>query len=199
TSATQTSGGFIGSTGSYIGGGTTVGGQPNNPTGQQPVYAGQMPSPYNTAPGSNAQPPGFPNPANTTGQANPALGMINNILTSPRPGGLAGIQQQNQIGGGQGIAGVASNLDADSIMEYADHTNYSEWEFIYDGKYMPPPDPRQGTGGTPVNQMGSMPGGGPGGTPVSQMASPGGFGQSMGGPGGFGQNQQQPGQQGQPG
>jgi type II secretory pathway pseudopilin PulG len=173
-------GGFVGTGGSFVGGGTAVGSQPNNPTGAQPVYAGQPP-PYPTAPGANGQPPGFPNPANTTGgpQANSAVSMINNLLTSPRPGGLAGIQQQQGGGiGGSGIAGVASNLDADSIMSYADHTNYSEWEFVFNGQYTQPPNPSQGNGGTAVNQMGNMAGSSPPGTPIGQQPgqrSPQGF------------------------
>jgi type II secretory pathway pseudopilin PulG len=177
-------GGFVGSGNPFVGGGQPVGSQPNNPAGGQPVYAGQMP--YSTAPGANGSPPGFPNPGATTGQPNAAVNMINSILTSPRPGGLAGIQGQSAMGGGAGIAGIASNLDADSIMVYADHTNYSEWEFIYDGKFMPPPDPRQGTGGTPVSQMGNMAGSSPPGTPIGGQ-QPGQLAQS-GQPG-------QPGQQ----
>jgi type II secretory pathway pseudopilin PulG len=167
-------GGFVGSGGSFIGGGQAVGAQPNNPTGAGQVYAGQNP-PYSTTPGAQGNPPGFPNPGAQTGgaQNNPAIGMINNLLTSPRPGGLAGIQQQNAMGGGAGIAGVASNLDADSIMVYADHTNYSEWEFIFDGKFVPPPMPNSGAGGTTVNQMGNMAGSSSPGTPIGQQGNQG--------------------------
>ncbi len=169
---------FVGSGTPFLGGGSPVGAQPNNPAGTNPVYAGQNPA-YPTAAGSNGAAPGFPNPGATTGQANQAAGMINSILTSPRPGGLAGIQSQAGVsGGGVGIAGVASTLDADSIMEYADHTNYSEWEFIYDGRWQPPADPRQGNGGTAVSQMGNMSGSSPPGsaigTPIgAQGAQPG--------------------------
>lgn len=177
----QNGGGFVGTGGSFVGGGGSVGSQPNNPTGTSPIYAGQQP-PYPTAPGSNGNPPGFPNPGNTPGgpQNGQALNMINNILTSPRPGGLAGVQSQaaGGFGGGAGIAGVASNLDADSIMTYADHTNYSEWEFVFNGQFTPPPNPSQGTVGTSVASMGNMSGSSPPGTPIGG---------------------QQPGQQGQPG
>ncbi|HWC98920.1 MAG TPA: type II secretion system protein [Candidatus Sulfopaludibacter sp.] len=181
-SATPNTGGFVGTGGSFIGGGQAPGSQPNNPTGAQPVYAGQ--TPYPTAAGANGTPPGFPQPGATTGQANPAVGMINSLLTSPRPGGLAGIQAQNTMGGGAGIAGVASNLDADSIMTYADHTNYSEWEFVYDGRFVPPPPPNSGSGGTAVNQMGNMAGSSSPGTPIG---------------GGMGGTQLRQGQQGQAG
>jgi type II secretory pathway pseudopilin PulG len=193
-------GGFVGSGGSFIGGGQPVGAQPNNPTGAGQVYAGQNPA-YPTTAGSQGNPPGFPNPGTQTGAAqnNQAIGMINNLLTTPRPGGLAGIQQQNALGGGAGIAGVASNLDADSIMVYADHTNYSEWEFIFDGKFVPPPMPNSGAGGTTVNQMGNMAGSSPPGTPMGQQpgqqgqrgpmgqgAQQGGMGNGLGMQGGAG-------------
>jgi len=193
--ANSSSGGLFGNnSGSPIGTGGAVGAQANNPTGQAGVYAGrtQLPglpgnpvstqfggvSPYNTAAGANGSAPGYPQPGVNTGtqpgQSNAAIGMINQILTSPRPGGLAGIQAANgqptTIGGG--IAGFASTVDADSIMVYNDHTNYSEWEFIFDPtKWVRPPNPNQGAVGTPVNQIGSMPTGGPGGTPVSAMSS----------------------------
>ena len=190
-SPAQNTGGFVGSGGAFIGGGQAVGAQPNNPTGTNPVYAGQPA--YPTAPGSNGPAPGFPNPGATTGgpQNNQAIGMINQILTSPRPGGLAGVQQQNAMGGGQGIAGVASTVDADSIMEYTDHTNYSEWEFIFDGKWQPPAMPSSGAGGTSVNQMANTSGRSSPGTPIG-----GGMAGTTGGPQG-----QQPGQgaQGQQG
>jgi hypothetical protein len=129
-------------------------------------------------------------------QQNQAIGLINGILTTPRPGGFAGIQNGpygagagqtvpagtqpnatfstgfgstpgspigtpigssgNTIGGG--IAGVASNADADSIMVYDDHTNYSQWEFVFDPtKWHAPPNPNQGTIGTSAAQLGSSP------------------------------------------
>jgi len=82
-------GGFVGSGGSFVGGGSGVGSTPNNPSGGQPVYAGQNPA-YPTTPGSNGTAPGFPNPGAAPGQSNQAIGMINSILTSPRPGGNSG-------------------------------------------------------------------------------------------------------------
>lgn len=233
-------------TGGLVGSMGGVGSQPNNPTGQPGVYAGQtqfpgLPgnpvnsqaggvSPYNTAPGANGAAPGYPQPGANTGaqpgQSNAAIGMINQILTSPRPGGLAGLQNApNGMPGqtiGGGIAGFASTLDADSIMVYNDHTDYAQWEFIFDPtKWHAPPNPNQGTVGTSISSIGSMPGPNTG-TPVSAMgsmgaspmgASPVGGAMGMaGGPGtmpgpgstfgagGFGQSGQQPGQQpGQPG
>lgn len=62
--------------------------------------------------------------------------LINNLLTKPRPGGLAGIQAQNQQGGQQafqeGIAGVASKAERSGVKVYKERTLYNEWEFVYD-------------------------------------------------------------------
>jgi hypothetical protein len=113
---------------------------------------------------------------------NAAAAMIQQILTQPRPGGMPTPGQGTQIGGG--IAGFASKDDDDSIMVYNDHTNYGDWEFIFDyTKYRPPANPLQGGQGTPASQLGSTPGS-PLGTPASQLGStPGsGFGQSPGAP-----------------
>jgi hypothetical protein len=87
-------------------------------------------SPYSTNPGSN-------NNANTgfgqQGQQGSPAQMINNLLTSPRPGGApAG------IGGGMtgtvvgGLAGVASTYRGHGIKRYADQDEYQKWEFFYD-------------------------------------------------------------------
>lgn len=100
---------------------------------------------YSTQPGVGGAPvpgpttfpqPGYqPLPSEPT--QNPALQIIRDILTKPRPGGLAGIQQQQASAGGQqvlggGIAGVASTLEAEGIMVYNDRSKYNEWEFVYD-------------------------------------------------------------------
>ncbi len=69
------------------------------------------------------------------GSASPALGMIQQILTTPRPGGLQGLAGGNATGGqvvGGGIAGVATTLEAEGIMVYNERTKYQEWEFLYD-------------------------------------------------------------------
>jgi len=99
---------------------------------------------YSTQPGVGGAPapgrqtfqqPGY-QPAPTEPGQNPALQIIRDILTKPRPGGLAGIQQQSGAAGGQiiggGIAGVASTLEAEGILVYNDRTKYNEWEFVYD-------------------------------------------------------------------
>jgi uncharacterized membrane protein YgcG len=180
-------GSYVGGGGSYVGGGTYVGGgspvgsQPNAPGAvagypgqpQQPIQPGAFPGvpgmpvnsqtggvsaqPYPTAPGSQGAPPQFGQPGTTTGQPNAAADMIRQILTSPRPGGLQGLQQAAAGGQalGSGMAGVASTSEAESIMIYNDHQAYNEWEFIFDytKDSKLPADPRQGTVGTPANQM----------------------------------------------
>ncbi len=87
-----------------------------------------------------------------------AANMINQILTSPRPGGLNGLQNGppgvNTAGGpltagggittagttsapqqtviGAGLAGVASKREQEGIKEYNTRKKYNEWEFVYD-------------------------------------------------------------------
>ena len=95
--------------------------------------------------------------------------MINDILTRPRPGGLPNQPTQGvgqMIGGG--IAGVASNSDAEGIKVYNEKTNYKEWEFLYDYTKDRGPAGGQMGMGTPANQVG---------TPVNQMGQPPGIGQ----------------------
>jgi hypothetical protein len=85
--------------------------------------------------------------------------MINQLLTSPRPGGLPGFGGAQIAGApgapvsptasptaapaaatattnpqtiGGGIAGVASKLEQKGIKLYKDKKKYNEWEFVYD-------------------------------------------------------------------
>jgi hypothetical protein len=117
-----------------------------------PQFPGQLGNPVNSVnpPDSSGGLPS-PQPGTTPGaQPNP-LDMINRMLTQPRPNGppTANPTSGNTIGGG--IAGFASKLDADSIMTCADHTNYTEWEFIFDpSKWKGPADPRKTLVGTPA-------------------------------------------------
>jgi hypothetical protein len=121
---------------------------------------GVSPSPYPTTAGANGMPPGFPQPGTNPQGSNAAQNMIQNILSSPRPGGMpttSGSSGGLTIGGG--IAGVASKADAEGIMVYNDHTNYKEWEFIFDPtKWKPPANPLAGAGtnGTPAAQIGNL-------------------------------------------
>jgi hypothetical protein len=134
--------------------------QPGQPGQPQPgqLQPGQLPN----MPGTN-QPPGanpnqigggisnqigggYPNNAvtsnnqlgnngpNPTGQQNPALTLINNLLTQPRPQGAP--VGTSMPGGtiGAGIAGVASKFEGDSIKVYNEREKYDEWEFVYDMK-----------------------------------------------------------------
>lgn len=134
----------------------TPGGRP------QPATPSPEP-PYSTRPGVGGAPlPGqspFPQPGlqpvPSEAAQNPALQLIRDILTKPRPGGLAAVQQQQQAptpGGqimGGGIAGVASTLEAEAIMVYNERSKYNEWEFIYDFRKDP----------VRMRQLGVAPGG----------------------------------------
>jgi hypothetical protein len=105
-----------------------------------------------------------------------AAGMINNILTTPRPGGMPTTMPGATIGGG--IAGVASKYEAEGIMVINQRTKINEWEYIFDAtKYRAPPNPVTGTLGTPQQQMG------PGGTTTAPGATPTGASPATGGPG----------------
>jgi hypothetical protein len=123
---------------------------------------------------------------------------------------------------GNGMAGVASKLDADSIMVCADHTNYKEWEFIYDPSQWKPPAKPNTQVGVPIGNsqnsassgssgpvgssaIGSSPfGGSPiGNNPIGQPGTTGAFGAGNittggpgGGPGGTGPTTATQGQQG---
>ncbi len=118
----------------------TTGGPPQQPTpAPEPAFPAQ-PGVGTPRPGYSPFPqPGLqPLPAEPA--QNPALQLIRDLLTRPRPGGLAAVQPQQQqqaatpagqiLGGG--IAGVASTLEAEAIMVYNERTKYNEWEFIYD-------------------------------------------------------------------
>jgi hypothetical protein len=68
---------------------------------------------------------------------NPAAQLISNLLTRPRPGGLAGIvaaqqagQQQSAFAGG--IAGVASEAEDRGVKVYQGREQYNQWDFVYD-------------------------------------------------------------------
>lgn len=79
-----------------------------------------------------------PNGQLPAGAPNNASALIQGLLTTPRPGGLAGLQagaaqagQQGQIVGG-GIAGIASNHKGLGIKIYHDQDEFPKWEFVYD-------------------------------------------------------------------
>ena len=61
--------------------------------------------------------------------------LIQGLLTSPRPGGLAGLPSAQQGAGqiiGGGIAGVASTYKGTGIKVYNDQEEFPKWEFVYD-------------------------------------------------------------------
>jgi type II secretory pathway pseudopilin PulG len=174
-------------------GSTMPGFQPGQFPGQSPQYPGMpgmpvnsqtggvSPVPYPIQPGSQGQPPNFGQPG-MQGAVNPAqqaaaAAIINQILMTPNPRGLAGIQNaQNGIMGG-GIAGVASKEESDSIMIYNDREKYNEWEFVYDPtKEKPLPNPNGGgTMPMPGFQTGSntfAPGPSPGGAGATMTPAP---------------------------
>jgi type II secretory pathway pseudopilin PulG len=119
------------------------------PYGQAPVVVApgqsaiQQAGPSAAQPSSPTQPTGAPGSFNQPGAigtpgapgSNPIAPLLNAILRTPNPGGLAAIQSANSAGGqqiGGGIAGVASKLEAEGIKVYNDRTKYNEWEFVYD-------------------------------------------------------------------
>ena len=106
--------------------------------------------------------PGIPGAQGSqNGAQSAAAGMINSLLTTPRPGGMPTTMPGAALGGG--IAGVASKFEAPGIMVINERTKINEWEYIFDAtKYRPPPNPLTGpaampaqgqTNGTPASQM----------------------------------------------
>ena len=172
----------------------------------QTGYPGQ--SPYSTQPGANGlgatfQQPGMTATGTPAGVPTDAQKMIQTLLTSPRQGGMPG-QPAGSVGQtiGGGIAGVASTADDEGIKIYKDHTNYKEWEFIYDYTKDGGPNSSLANGNLPQNtnqngpsglnnnnSPGNSPGGGPTGPPPT---STGPFGQTPFGQPPFGQPQMPP-------
>ncbi len=93
-----------------------------------------------------------------------AASVIGRLLTTPRPGGLAGIQgqqrggalAQGQQGGAsfqEGIAGVASKSEElGAVKVYKGMETYQEWEFVYDYRQ----DSGMGPMGAAAAQGGNM-------------------------------------------
>lgn len=155
----------------------TTGGQ------QQPPAPSPSPA-YSTQPGTGGAPvPGyspFPQPGlqpvPSEPAQNPALQLIRDLLTRPRPGGLAAVQQQQQqaptLGAqilGGGIAGVASTLEAEAIMVYNERNKYNEWEFVYDFRKDPL---RMRQLGIPAGGAGQLPSATQQGSQGQQVPSP---------------------------
>jgi hypothetical protein len=138
-------------------------------------------SPYPTLPGSQNPSPNFPQPglpgSNPSAQQTTAAAIINQILMSPNPRGVAGLGGMQGAMMGGGIAGVASKTEGDSIMVVNDRSKYNEWEFVYDiTKDKPLPNPNTSGGvGRPASQLGSQPTTTPAGTSPFGPATPGNF------------------------
>lgn len=121
-------------------------GQPAPVRGPQPFPPGAPPYPSQGIPGlpgpfgpgmrRGASGIGAPAPTGAqtaSPQGNPALQLIQQILTTPRPAGLQGAAAAPvgaMIPGG--IAGVATTYEAEGIMVFNERSKYNEWEFIYD-------------------------------------------------------------------
>ena len=117
--------------------------------------------PYGTIGGSQGQTPAYPAPQGQPGSLiNPPTGAVaaalGNAIYGPRPGGPPQVGALGQAMGA-GIAGFASKAEADAIMVYHDHSNYSEWEFVYDPtKQKPLLNPLSApSGATPVSSLAS--------------------------------------------
>lgn len=110
--------------------------------GVDPNQAGFGQPGFNSQPGQplqNGYPNGFQNQPN--GPPGGAANLINQILTTPRPGGLNGTAGNTGTPAGQGLggqtigggfAGVASKYEQEGIKVYRERTSYHEWEFVYD-------------------------------------------------------------------
>jgi hypothetical protein len=163
--------------------GGAIPGQPGQPTQFQPFQPGQ--------PG---QPGAFQNTPNAPSGG--AANLINQILTTPRPGGFngvggtgtdpaagangtitagftnnTGVSAGQGLGGttvGGGIAGVASKMEQEGIKVYNSQTSYEKWEFVYD---MSKDKTRVGAAGVPVPQQ-PNPAQQPGAQPAPPVPSP---------------------------
>jgi len=151
-------------------------GMPGPPVNSQ--TGGVSPTPYPTQPGSQGQSPYFGQPGmqgTNPAQQAAAAAIINQILMTPNPRGLAGVQgaMGNLMGAGIAGVGLPSTMDDESIMLYNDRSNYKEWEFVYDPtKERPLPNPNGGAAiGTSASQIGSgfAPGPAPGGAGASMI------------------------------
>jgi hypothetical protein len=133
-SASQSSVSGNGGFGSSVSGNGGYAATSTTPTQAQNAAAGAPPtgtqSPYPTNPAQYQ-----PNTANfgQPGQQTTAANMINNLLTSPRPGGApAGVMGNGVSTIGGGLAGVASTYKGKGVKRYNDQEDYDKWEFYYD-------------------------------------------------------------------
>ncbi len=170
----------------------------SEPEDDYPAVAGGAPAVPGgpQTPGAGIGPPGFPagagagwpsagagagtaaGPGGRTPDSRPgsgavtgAAGLVNRLLTTPRPGGLAGARGQLQAAVQlqvavfqRGIAGVASTLEEKGVKLYQGRELFSEWEFVFDYRdEIPTEGQLAGTGQRPPGasspgQRGSMAG-----------------------------------------
>src|SRR5260370_1275117 len=105
---------------------------------QNPGQFQPAPNTFPPQPISNQGFPGAGQPSQPQGNFGPpaannaALGIINQLLTTPRqpPAGIFTGTNQAQVGGG--IAGVASTSTGPSIKLYKERGKYNEWEFTFE-------------------------------------------------------------------
>jgi hypothetical protein len=175
-------------------------GQPPIP-GQQPTDAQQQGTQNGTNPAFGAVQP----PAQQDGSGNlvnpgasnqtQAVQAIQSLIGGqrPAPAGAGGAGGANGNAGGQGgigapsalgagLVGVATTVEMEGIRRYNDHSNYSEWEFLFDNKKDTKGQQGQGAGtqqqGASGNvnsgnsSSGSSFGGMQGGTPAPPSADP---------------------------
>ena len=138
-------------------------GQPSRlPNGAIPGQIGSSPYPGLPGQAANAQNGGqLGSPINNNGQANgqnPALQMINNLLTQPRTGVQVGQLTGGILAGAMpsGIAGVVSKHRGQGIKVLEERTKIHEWEFIYDVRK----DKSLQKGAMAPQQSGRLPGSG---------------------------------------
>jgi len=162
----------------------------------------QPPSGLGYQPGANGAPGVPPQPGQSPFQSTPngppasAANLINQILTTPRPGGLNGLAGTDpssaggaagfggaagsntgtpigQGAGGQtiggGIGGFASKLEQEGIKTYNDQTSYDKWEFVYD---MSKDRTRGGGAAVPQQNNPQQPGQQPGQQPQQPAPQP---------------------------
>jgi hypothetical protein len=110
-----------GTQGQFVDPNASVGTQGGAPIPSTQGFGAQSPS---------TQVPGAQGP----GGSNAALGLINQILTTPRqpPPGVSTGATSDSTPGGLAIAGVASKFDGPSVKLYNKRKKFKEWEFIFE-------------------------------------------------------------------
>lgn len=140
-----------------------------NPRGQRGMIQPGMISGFPQAGMPANMPEGGVGPA---GMGRSAADLIRNLLTTPRPGGLAGLRggqgggqaQANRPNFAEGIAGVASKVEQRGVKVYNEREFYNEWEFVYDYRQDATMAGMAGGAGQMGNMTPGQPGLGPGGT-----------------------------------